>query len=325
MTNWARYSFAVANGLPVEHSASIEKLQDRSILRRKGKSDGFSQEERKALEDRYPTFKARDGPPAPPPADFKMPVVKTRIWHVSKTKLQELKTLASATSSSLPASENNGDSENDIKCDWVSTYDALIALLWRAVIRAKMPFLKPDPAAPSKTIHAVNARGRAVPLPEEYIGVAVTLPWSPSHPISRVLSPDFAATLPLLARTVRVATNSVTPPYLDGLLDWGLACEEDMRWTELNMHMMLGVDCMIFDWHTMKSYSVHDFGFGKPAALRWPNPQFEGFAFILPTRTTKGNEDEGLEICLGIEESCHERLDVDEELLRFAEQRGVGV
>lgn len=89
------------------------------------------------------------------------------------------------------------------------------------------------------------------------------------------------------------------------------------------MHWFLGLDCMVFSWHDMKSYHNHDFGFGPPAALRWPSPQFEGFCFVLPTRIAKGNDDEGWEVCLGLEESCYPRFEADEELLRFGEQRGV--
>lgn len=243
-----------------------------------------------------------------------MPVVKTRIWHVPRSKLKELKGLASA-----PAQGGGGSP------GWISTYDALLAILWRAIVRAKQPLLKPEPTAPSKAIHAVNARGRTEPpIPDNYIGVAVTLPQSPELTVSDVLSPDLGSALPLLARTVRAATDQVTPEYVANLVRFA-GSSPDLRWVELEMNWVLGLDCMAFDWHTMKSYETHDFGFGRPAALRWPHPQFEGFFFVLPTRTTKGNPDEGLEICLGLEESCYPRLQTDEELLRFAEERGKDV
>ncbi|KAI3400416.1 hypothetical protein diail_3037 [Diaporthe ilicicola] len=312
MASWSRNSHAVFKGT-ASSSINTDAMPDRTLLSAKGRHI-TSPDELKKLGDKFPTYKARDGPPAPPPADFKMPAVKTRIWHVPESKLKELKTLASAST------PNGHDGTG-----WVSTYDALLAILWRAIVRAKEPLLKPDPKAPSKAVHAVNARGRTEPaIPDNYIGVAVTLPQSPELTVSDVLSPDLGSALPLLARTVRAATNQVTPSYVADLVRWA-GSNPDLRWVELDMHWVLGLDCMAFDWHTMKSYEEHDFGFGRPAALRWPHPQFEGFFFVLPTRTTKGNPDEGLEICLGLEESCYPRLQTDEELLRFAEERGKNV
>ncbi|KAG6363115.1 hypothetical protein INS49_008210 [Diaporthe citri] len=278
LTSWSRNSYAVFNGT-ANGTINTAAMPDRNLLSLKS-TPVTSPEELKKLGDKFPTYKARDGPPAPPPADFEMPVVKTRIWHVPNSKLKELKALASAT-----AQDGGGPS-------WVSTYDALLAILWRAIVRAKQPLLKPDAAAPSKAIHAVNARGRTdPPIPDNYIGVAVTLPQSPELAVTDVLSPDLGSALPLLARTVRAATNQVTPSYVADLIRWA-GSSPDLRWVELDMHWVLGLDCMAFDWHTMKSYQVHDFGFGRPAALRWPHPQFEGFFFVLPTRTTKGNPDE---------------------------------
>jgi trichothecene 3-O-acetyltransferase len=316
LTSWSRNSYAVSNG-EAHRALDPATMPGRNILSGKGKPITSAEELRK-LGDKFPTYKARDGPPAPPPADFKMPAVKTRIWHVPKSKLKDLKDLTSEPA--LAGRKGKGEGK-----DWVSTYDALLAILWRAIVRAKQPLLKPDPAAPSRAIHAVNTRGRTEPaIPDNYIGVAVTLPQSHELTVTDVLSPDLGSTLPLLAHAVRAATKQVTPSYVADLIRWAGSCH-DLRWVELDMHWVLGLDCMAFDWHTMKSYQVHDFGFGKPAALRWPHPQFEDLFFVLPTRTTKSNPDEGLEICLGLEESCYPNLETDEEFLRFAEERGKDV
>ncbi|CAJ2508800.1 Uu.00g138260.m01.CDS01 [Anthostomella pinea] len=60
------------------------------------------------------------------------------------------------------------------------------------------------------------------------------------------------------------------------------------------------------------------------AAVRWPHPQFEGYCFILPSRAGMEAEgsDEGLEVIVCLEESCHDRLFQDEELQRYAQPRG---
>ncbi|KAH8651277.1 transferase family-domain-containing protein [Xylariales sp. PMI_506] len=311
LTAWARYASAATKGEYLSSLASTAaQIPSRSILTAKSKPM-LTPEELKALGDKFPTMKARDGPPAPPPADFKPPVVKTRIWHFPKSKLQKLKSQCSV-GLELGA--------------WISTYDALLSIMWRATVRAKSPLVKPEPNAPSKTVHAVNGRSRTdPPISQRYIGTAITMPQSESLTVAEVLG-DLEATLPVLARNVRASINSVTPEYVDDLIKFAVG-SHDLRWTELDMHWILGLDCMAFDWHTMKSYQTHDYGFGGPAAVRWPHPGFEGFFFVLPTRAGVRNAgpDEGLEVCFGLEESCYAELEKDEEFSQYAEQRGMGI
>ncbi|KAH8196423.1 hypothetical protein TruAng_009410 [Truncatella angustata] len=311
LTTWARYASAAINGAAINDLASsASQVPSRSILAAKSKPS-LSLEDLQKLGDKFPTIKARDGPPAPPPADFKMPVVKTRVWHFPKSKLQLLKAQCSKGLESGT---------------WISTYDAILAIMWRATVRAKSPLLNPDPSAPSKAVHAVNGRGRAdPPISDRYIGAVITLPQSKVLTIAEVLG-DLEATLPALAGTVRASTASITSEYLDDLVKFA-AGSHDLRWVELEMNWILGLDCMAFDWHTMKSYRDHNFGFGGPAALRWPHPGFEGFFFVLPTRANVRNagEDEGIEVCFGLEENCYAELEKDEEFARYAEQRGLGI
>jgi len=77
------------------------------------------------------------------------------------------------------------------------------------------------------------------------------------------------------------------------------------QWSELDMHCLLGLDCMAFDWHTMKSYDPHDFSFdfSKPGAFRWLHPNFEGFFSALPSRTgvLNAGDGPGIEVCCGLE------------------------
>ncbi|KAH7489422.1 hypothetical protein FOMA001_g2342 [Fusarium oxysporum f. sp. matthiolae] len=291
-------------------AASRSEIPSRSILSLENKPK-LTAEELERLSAKFPIMKLRDGPPAPPPADFKMPVVKTRIWHFPKSKLQLLKAKCSAGLE--PGT-------------WISTYDAILSIMWRATVQAKSRLLKPDPAIPSKAVHAVNGRGRTgFPISDRYIGTAITMPHSKTFTISEVLG-DLETTLPVLARAVRESTNSVNPEYMSDLIKYA-AGSSNLQWSELDMHWVLGLDCMAFDWHTMKSYENHDFGFGTPAALRWPHPNFEGFFFVLPSRAGVRNagEDEGIEVCFGLEETCYAQLEKDGEFAKYAEQRGLGV
>lgn len=323
LNSWSRHTMAatkasVASLAPAEDQVdptTWSTFFGRKSLTTSGDAskEPMSQEAWEALRSKFPVMKTNTEPPPPPPTDFKMPVVKSRIWHFPASKLHELKVLCS----------EHGDNQITSR---ISTYDALLAVLWRAIVRAKQPLLQPAPTAPSKVCHAVNARGRSEPaIPADYIGAAVTMPQSnPPLTVADVLDGALASTLPILARNVRASTDQVTPEYVADLVAYA-GHAPDLRWTELDMNWVLGLDCMAFSWHGMKSYYNHDFGFGTPAALRWPSPQFEGFFFVLPTRIAKkGSADEGLEIMLGLEESCYGRFEEDEELLQFAEQRGLG-
>ncbi|KAK2680290.1 Transferase [Fusarium oxysporum f. sp. vasinfectum] len=293
-TAWARYTAAAANGDSLNRfAASKSEIPSRSILSLENKPK-LTAEELERLSAKFPIMKLRDGPPAPP---------SSRLQDAS---CQDSAGLEPGT--------------------WISTYDAILSIMWRATVRAKSRLLKPDPATPSKAVHAVNGRGRTgFPISDRYIGTAITMPQSKTFTISEVLG-DLETTLPVLAQAVRESTNSVNPEYMSDLIKYAVG-SSNLQWSELDMHWVLGLDCMAFDWHTMKSYENHDFGFGTPAALRWPHPNFEGFFFVLPSRAGVRNagEDEGTEVCFGLEETCYAQLEKDGEFAKYAEQRGLGV
>ncbi|KAF4337276.1 trichothecene 3-o-acetyltransferase [Fusarium beomiforme] len=205
LLTWSRYTTIAANGDSLDNfTAALSDILLRSILSLKNKLKLISEELEK-LGAKFPIMKLRDGPPAPPPADFKMPV-------------------------NMTVAEAPGDLET---------------------------------------------------------------------------------TLPVLARVVRESTNSVTPEYIADLIKY-VAGSSNLQWSKLDMNSVLGLDCIALDWHTVKLYQSHNFGFGKPAALRWPHPNFEGFFFVLHSRAGVGNQ-------------AKMRLEKDEEFAKYAEQKGLGV
>ena len=84
----------------------------------------------------------------------------------------------------------------------------------------------------------------------------------------------------------------------------------------------LGVDLAGTSWQTMM-YETKDFGFGLSKALRFPSPAFEGYVFVYSHRVSSSDLDEGIEVCVCLEQSCQERLMLDEELKEFAQPRGL--
>jgi hypothetical protein len=259
------------------------------------------------LKPLYLAIKDAAGPKPPPPADFRMPPLVQQMWHFPRSKAAALKATASPSSSE----------------DWISTYDAIVALLWSRVTVAKVPLLHPSPSKEAILIHGFDTRKSwDPPLPKDFFGQgAVALRPSPA-PISEIINTP--ANLPALAGAIRASIKGMTPPFLNGLVEY-ISSHDDQRYLETDIDSFLGLDFAASSWRDMTAYETHDFGFGLPKALRWPSPQFEGFVFLYPSRAGvkegEGAEDEGIEVCVCLEESCHERLMRDEVLLGFAEPR----
>lgn len=300
LTTWAESATAAATGWPFR---SIDPANlDRSRLSAATKPDAARW---KQLDGKFPVWKDTKGPMPPPPADFKMPALASRMWHFPASALAKLK---------ADASPAKGEDDGA----WISTYDAVVALVWKRVTLAKLPLLNPDLDSESMLAHALNTRQRmSPPLPDRFLGNAIAMPRADPIPIRSVIEDD---NLPRLAAMVRKATNTITPQYLEELSQW-VAGLEDRRWIQLNSNSFLGMDFLANTWQLMSAYTKHDFGFGLPRALRWPNPAFEGYVFIFPSRAHLIGGDEGLEVCICLEETTADRLMADEVLLKYAHPR----
>ncbi|EPE06631.1 trichothecene 3-o-acetyltransferase [Ophiostoma piceae UAMH 11346] len=308
LTTWAENTISVTQGLPfqpmgyvLDHSSPPFHVDPPSPSR-------FND-----IKDAYPVLKDAGGPMAAPPPGFQMPTLVPQMWHFPKTRLTKLKSKASGTT---PQGANADG--------WISTYDAIMALLWSRITAAKVPLLQPDINTASTTlVHAVNTRGVwADPaLPDRFIGSAAVQARSGPLLIRDVIATP--QTLPATASTVRSSIRQLTLPYLLGMLEW-ITGHKDQRYLETDVNSFLGLDLGGSSWQGITAYERHDFGFGLPHAVRWPSPPFEGFVFLYPSRASFKEEgaDEGIEVCVCLEESCHKRLLVDEVLAQYAHPRG---
>lgn len=300
LTTWAQNSTAAARGDPfisVEEpftlKGSVLDVQRPTV------------EEARKLENAYPLIRAGQGPPPPPPADFKMPPIACQMFHFPKSKAEALKDRVS----------------REVKEGWISTYDTFLALLWSRATIARLPLLQPDLNSDVILVHAVDTRKYwDPPLPERFLGNGAWGARCQPFPIRDVIAPE---NLGQLAMSVRASIKEFTPDYLHGLLQW-TANVEDKRYFEFNHHAFMGMDFGASSWAGMKAYEKHDFGFGCPKALRCPSPQYDGFVFVYPSRAAQkmASEDEGIEVCVCLEQSCMQRLLNDEAFLSYAEPRG---
>lgn len=309
LTTWAENSAAASRGEPFKPIDVANTARDQLSAPKP------SAERWQELDGKFPILKNLRAPPPAPPADFMMPNLKIRMWHVPRSRAAELKALCA-----------QADEEK-----WVSTYDCIMALFWKTITRAKLPLLKPAMSKEVILVHAVNTRNMLEPpLPDRFLGNAVALPRVPIDSIEELVR-DGNDNLPQLAAAVRESIKTITPQYAAELPEW-VAGLEDRRYIAITMDSFLGMDLAGTSWQAMTPYEHHDFGFGLPKAMRWPHPQFEGYVFVLPSRAAAKKDkqdgsgddnDEGLEICVCLEESCHDRLLRDAELLRFAQPRGL--
>lgn len=154
------------------------------------------------------------------------------------------------------------------------------------------------------------------PLSETFIGNAVGLARKEPVRISDLIADS---NLPELTQKVRASIKSITPQYVAELPQW-IARLEDRRWININMKSYLGVSLAGTSWPAMNVYQQHSFGFGVARAIRFPDPQSEGYVFVYPSRADVKEDavDEGVEVCVCLEEGCHDWLAQDKELLAYA-------
>jgi hypothetical protein len=167
-------------------------------------------------------------------------------------------------------------------------------------------------------VNAVNTR-KVLDLPslEIFMANAVALTRTEPIKISDLLADG---NLPKIAQRVRNSIKIITTRYVAELPKW-IAGLEDRRWININMSSFLGMDSTGTSWQGMTVYQKHNFGFGIAKAIRFSDPQFEGYVFVHPSRVRvkKNAADEGIEVCVCLERGCHDRLMKNEELLRFAQ------
>ncbi|KAK7541673.1 hypothetical protein IWX49DRAFT_592422 [Phyllosticta citricarpa] len=102
-----------------------------------------------------------------PPKDFKMPRLSQVMLHFPSDGLAQLKKDAK------PPGQPTA-----------SSYDAIVAILWRCMIRARLPLLNSERSTESLPLHAVGLRQcMEPPLPARFLGNALALP-TPSMDIS---------------------------------------------------------------------------------------------------------------------------------------------
>ncbi|KAJ8063561.1 hypothetical protein OCU04_007433 [Sclerotinia nivalis] len=222
------------------------------------------------------------------------------IFSFSKSALESLKTTATT-----PAAEDSR----------ISTHDALVAFLWRHILRARLNSNDKIPQD-KKSMLAVAVNGRKeLSIPESHIGNVIFESIS-SYSIRDVLSGQ--ASLAQLAKTIRQNLNKNKKLFLEGVACASSIPNQALSTLRYLIDDFVSQDILTTSWVKMPYYSMEwgpafsDNG-GYIDFFRMPEGQFPGGNCIFPR---KRNGD--VEVVLNMKEEQMRRLISDKEFLEMA-------
>ncbi|KAK2603084.1 hypothetical protein N8I77_009567 [Diaporthe amygdali] len=257
-------------------------------------------------EDNQPIPSLKYAPNAPPTSNIPPSAMAQHLWHIPASKLAALKASA--------APRTPGDA-------WVSTNDCITALMWRAITRSRLAMHEiTDPLTDTRLVALENSLDvrASIPggIPAAYPGNVVMFSKA-LMPLNELLRADaFRAVAVCVRETVE---KYRAWPLVERAIGW-IASVPRGADVAMDVDVVLGLDGLVTSWRVLRAYERWDFGLGPLKSLRWATPVFDGYAFLYPTRLN-ATPDEGVEIYLGLEKGCMDRLLMDKELSKWAEIR----
>ena len=205
---------------------------------------------------------------------------------------------------------------------WISTNDALCALLWQRTSLARFGSSSPpssitgangDTALPSHSRLglAINGRSKLTPpLPSTYIG-NLNLYGTSNLPLPLILAEN---SLGAIALSIRHAISSIDDAKIRRTISF-IEQLSDVALLAPGFKSFLGPDLAITSWADLELRDL-DWGptvGGKAKSVRIVKSQFDGLCIMLPRLA-----DGGLEVVVGLQTEHMERLRRDEVFGRFA-------
>ncbi|TPX11651.1 uncharacterized protein E0L32_007630 [Thyridium curvatum] len=255
-----------------------------------------------------------DGPP-PQVRHPEHTGAQSLLFHCPRSKAAALKDLARPQDGS-----------------WVSTYDAFVAFVWRAITRIRAPAFAPDPGARLFWGEAVDLRRRlhSPPVHPRLQGNVMYAALSSMSAVPQPTVCELVSGWPLwqIARYVRRMTDSVSQEDLDAQLEM-VALVRDKAALSVKVSAHPPLSLAVTDHRDISAVLDADFGFGRPVAYRHPIVFVtEGCMFVYPRRKGPEGEyrdDDGFEFTMAFEKRLAGDLLRDEEWNRWFEFLGVDV
>ena len=245
------------------------------------------------------------GPPA-----FLLKSTQSAIFYFSRPALTALKSAASpANCSYSPPSEVR----------WVSTNDAISALVWRSVMAASYAANRISADAPTSFSLAINGRQRCdPPLPQDWLGNAILYSRA-DRQLTALFAPNNLADL---AVQVRKSVAKVDSAHIKDVVQLLSSLPDISLIKPSCLSDVLGTDAFLTSWWSMSLYQIDwesAFG-GRCESVRVPDKGLlPGLQIVLPeVEESKGG---GCEIMIVLEEEVMERLREDEVWMKYAEAR----
>lgn len=233
-------------------------------------------------------------PPAPPN-------MSSTVFYLSPENIAKLKTAAS--------------SSTGIADTGISTNDALCALMWHSITKArKLPLLEDCSSQSLSTLgFPIDGRRRLdPPLSSTYLG-NVNIYGSVCFPIRYLID---HANLSNTASAIRSAVLKVDHAHIHDIISLisSLSVVTDLQ---PSFNNFLGPDLAISSWRHM---GISDLNWGDSIGMiervSFLKASFDGLGIIMPP-----SKDGGWEVLVELEAETMNRLRADEEFLRFAEVR----
>ncbi|KAK2730289.1 enoyl- hydratase isomerase family [Colletotrichum kahawae] len=228
-----------------------------------------------------------------------------QIFYLSKDSLERLKQDAQPKT-------NDGS--------FVSTNDALSALIWRSIMAAQFDVAQLDGSENSVYNIAIDGRGRSQPsIHPEAMGSFLGFIQA-ELPIKRILETDNIAALSLLIRKAIIAMDKdFSGSFINDVVQLVNNQNDLGALIPTSFLDVPGQNCAQTSWEKFKMYDLdwgHALG-GKIAAIRSPSCGIlNGMQIMYPQ-----HPDGGREMLVGIYEDCLEKLCNDPIWARYAERR----
>ncbi|PSS06902.1 hypothetical protein M430DRAFT_54198 [Amorphotheca resinae ATCC 22711] len=289
-----------AQGLEITSPVHLpDELFDRSrVMQGSGRNKG-------RIED-HPEYVLLPFTPTGAPPKMLSPTHRARVFYFSPATLAQLKKDASPANAKMPASD----------VPWISTNDALSALLWRAVMAAQFPLDELEGNPTSVFNIAVDGRRRAdPPLPEDTMGCFLEYV-APSMGIRTMLT---EASLADIAVEIRRNVAKANQNYTDDIVTLLDSIPDHNRLVPTAFLDVPGHNCVLTSWVNFDLYTIdwgHMFG-GAVEAVRAPNVGIiNGCQVVLPA--VPESRGGGFELLVGVEESAIHRLEMDALWTKYA-------
>ncbi|KAH8810772.1 transferase family-domain-containing protein [Xylogone sp. PMI_703] len=235
---------------------------------------------------------------------IKLPPITSAIFHFTPMALKELHdSLQSQTSTRI------------------STHDAVVALVWRCVTRARIKTSQGKlNVSESMMSLAVNGRKKLEPtLAEEYFGNAAFLATT-TVPINSLIGTG-ALSLAEAAKGIRESImTKATDTNLRSFLQL-MAAQEKASDIVNSFKVYMGHDMLITSWeNSFGSTGDLDLGCGEFQTMRLPGGNgFDGLSMVMPAFGQRSTS--GLEVAIDLLQVTMDSLKTDEEWKQYAQCR----